>query len=331
MSTQQTAPQVHQAPLVSFIITYYQLPIKMLQECIESILALSLTDQEREIMLIDDGSEKSPVDDLSSYMSAITYVRQAHQGVSVARNTGIHIATGNYIQFVDGDDMLLKDAYQECLQAARTYQDDIITFHYTRKLSDKKQIIRPRQIMSGEEYMNHQNLRGSVCGYLFRRELLGSLHFTPGIDYSEDEEFTPQLFFKANSIYPTYLTAYFYRSHAASAIHQSHPQKITKRLDDTEKVIFHLQHICETLPIHQQSAFKRRIAQLTMDYLYEMMILKEDKDEIRSRIDSLVKKELFPLPNRHYTSTYTLFRWMTNTSIGRRLLIDLLPLTTKKR
>ena len=227
--------------------------------------------------------------------------------------------------------MLLKDAYHECLQAARTYQDDIITFHYTRKLSDKKQIIRPRQIMSGEEYMNHQNLRGSVWGYLFRRELLGSLHFTPGIDYSEDEEFTPQLFFKANSIYPTYLIAYFYRSHDASAIHQSHPEKITKRLDDTEKVIFHLQHICETLPIHQQSAFKRRIAQLTMDYLYEMMILKEDKDEIRSRIDSLIKKELFPLPNRHYTSTYTLFRWMTNTSIGRRLLIDLLPLTTKKR
>ena len=72
MSTQQTDPQVHQAPLVSFIITYYQLPIKMLQECIESILALSLTDQEREIILIDDGSEKSPVDDLSRYMPYIT-------------------------------------------------------------------------------------------------------------------------------------------------------------------------------------------------------------------------------------------------------------------
>ena len=61
MSTQQTDSQVRQAPLVSFIITYYQLPIKMLQECIESILALSLTDQEREIILIDDGSEKSPL------------------------------------------------------------------------------------------------------------------------------------------------------------------------------------------------------------------------------------------------------------------------------
>lgn len=330
MSTQSMDTQVHKAPLVSFIITYYQLPVKMLQACIESILALSLAVEEREIILIDDGSEKSPVDDLSSYMPSITYVRQAHQGVSVARNTGINLATGDYIQFVDGDDMLLKDAYNDCLGAAREYQDDIITFRYVKEMVDQKQTIRQRQIMSGAEYMTHHNLRGSVWGYLFRRELLGSLHFTPGIDYSEDEEFTPQLFFKASSIYPTHLNAYLYRSHNTSAIHQSHSQKTAKRLNDTEKVIFHLKHICERLPIHQQPAFQRRIAQLTMDYLYEMIILKESKDEIRSRIDSLIKKELFPLPNRHYTTTYTLFRWLTNTPIGLRLLIHLLPLTTKK-
>ena len=316
-------------PLISFVIAYYDLPLRLLRQCLDSILALSLQPSEREIIVVDDGSEQSPMNELMAYGDAIHYIRQAHQGLSVARNTGLQMASGTYLQFVDSDDLLLKKAYEHCIDLARKHQTEMVVFQLTRQ-NDSKDTYKDSEAQSGSNYMRHQNIRGSACGYLFARSILGDLRFTPGIRH-EDEEFTPQLFFKANSIYPTYLTAYFYRSHAASAIHQSHPQKITKRLDDTEKVIFHLQHICETLPIHQQSAFKRRIAQLTMDYLYEMMILKEDKDDIRSRIDSLVKKELFPLPNRHYTSTYTLFRWMTNTSIGRRLLIDLLPLTTKKR
>ena len=52
-------------PKISFILTYYNLPIQMLCECIDSILALSLRPDEREIIVIDDGSEMSPVNALS--------------------------------------------------------------------------------------------------------------------------------------------------------------------------------------------------------------------------------------------------------------------------
>ena len=47
-----------QQPLVSFILTYYNLPVQMLCECIDSILALSLTPEEREIIVVDDGSDE---------------------------------------------------------------------------------------------------------------------------------------------------------------------------------------------------------------------------------------------------------------------------------
>ena len=50
-----------QRPLVSFILTYYNQPVQMLCECINSILALSLNEDEREIIVVDDGSEVSPV------------------------------------------------------------------------------------------------------------------------------------------------------------------------------------------------------------------------------------------------------------------------------
>ena len=53
-------------PLISFILPYFNLPVPMLCECIDSILALSLGRDEREIIVIDDGSEQSPVDDLVS-------------------------------------------------------------------------------------------------------------------------------------------------------------------------------------------------------------------------------------------------------------------------
>ena len=53
-----------QQPLVSFILTDYNLPTDMLCECIDSILRLSLRADEREIIIVDDGSDNSPMNDL---------------------------------------------------------------------------------------------------------------------------------------------------------------------------------------------------------------------------------------------------------------------------
>lgn len=64
----------------------------MLCECLNSILALPLTDDEREIIVVDDGSEVSPMNGLMQYASHLVYVRQQNQGVSVARNTALRMA-----------------------------------------------------------------------------------------------------------------------------------------------------------------------------------------------------------------------------------------------
>ena len=81
-------------PLISFILTYYNLPVEMLIECIESILALSLQADEREIIVVDDGSKIRCVNELTKYDDEITYIRQRNMGLSEARNTGIQMATG---------------------------------------------------------------------------------------------------------------------------------------------------------------------------------------------------------------------------------------------
>ena len=68
--------QQETAPLVSFIIACYNLPVKLLSGCIDSILALSLSSNEREIIVVDDGSDVSLMDDLMTYGDNIIYVRQ---------------------------------------------------------------------------------------------------------------------------------------------------------------------------------------------------------------------------------------------------------------
>ena len=81
----------NEKPLVSFILTYYNQPVQMLCECIDSILALSLRPFEREIIVVDDGSRVSPMNGLMQYGDEIIYVRQKNSGLSMARNKGIEI------------------------------------------------------------------------------------------------------------------------------------------------------------------------------------------------------------------------------------------------
>ena len=101
-----------QAPLVSFIVTTYNLPETLLQECLQSITALTLKENEAEIIVIDDGSDESALLSITNFRDRIIYMWQPNRGVSVARNLGLRIASGKYIQFIDGDDKLIQTGYE---------------------------------------------------------------------------------------------------------------------------------------------------------------------------------------------------------------------------
>ena len=189
-------------PLVSFIITCYNLPVHLLCECIDSILALTMAPSEREIIVVDDGSDVSPVNTLMKYGSSVIYIRQFHQGLSEARNAGIQASTAQYLQFVDGDDRLLSLPYGHCLSLLRSSRPEMVVFDLTHAMpkgSGPYTDITPK---SGSHYMRHHNIHGSACGYVFSRSILGDLRFTPGICH-EDEEFTPLLLLRAEHLVVT--------------------------------------------------------------------------------------------------------------------------------
>lgn len=295
-------------PLVSFIIAYHDLPDGMLCQCIDSILALSLDKTEREIIVVDDGSEQSPMNELLPYHDHIIYIRQRNKGLSEARNTGIQMATGNYLQFIDGDDYLLKAPYEHCLDLVQSTRPEMVIFDFThsdKPQKDFKYIDSKPQ--SGSSYMRHQNIHGTACGYLFSRHILGDLRFTPGI-WHEDEEFTPQLLLRAEVICVTNAQAYYYRQRPDSITTDSDIRHRLARLEDTRGIILRLNTLADRLPSDDRAALQRRVAQLTMDYLYNIIRQTRSRHYLNRKIASLRRDGLYPLPDRSYTIKYALFR-----------------------
>ena len=178
-------------PLISFIITDYNISSEMLRECVDSIMSLNMRDDEREIILIDDGSEVTPVDVVNHYGRLITYFRQPNKGLSGARNAGMALAKGKYLQFVDGDDCIIAEVYDKIIEKIKSGAcEDMLMFDESRtdKHGDASADVRFLHTMAREFLMKH-NLKASACGYVFRRSILGELTFNDGIVH-EDELFT---------------------------------------------------------------------------------------------------------------------------------------------
>ncbi len=301
----------------------------MLCTCIDSILALSLQSDERQIIVVDDGSDESPVNVLMRYGDNITYIRQRNQGLSEARNTGIQMATGNYLQFVDADDRLLKDAYNHCLKIVKTRNPEMVVFDFTTTPT-KTKIFKDLPPQSGNHYMRHRNIHGMACGYMFKRSILGNHRFTTGI-YHEDEEFTPLLMLRAENIIVTTAQAYLYQQRAGSITRNIAPQNLQKRLSDLKAIIHRLHKAADHMPIDEKTALQRRVAQLTMDYIYQVIYQTRSRQQLETEISDLTRSGLFPLPNASYTPKYTWFRRLSNTSAGRALLMRIIPIVNRER
>ena len=311
------------SPLVSFIITTSNHQKEHLVECINSILQLSLNAKEREIILVDDGSEELVASQIKELLGNLLYLRLPSLGSSMARNYGMYLAKGKYIQFIEGDDYLLQPTYEHCLDIVRFHEPDIVTFCFSKDETGEPSYELPTPI-SGTEYLNNNTLLGSACSYIFRRAIVGSLLFSPNISFGEDEEFTPQLFLRAERIFKTQTSPYYNRVDKYAPDELENKDKIDIHMDNKLEVILHLQKLLDTVPVAERQALNRRIAQLSMDYLVNNIRLKHSLISLNHAIRELRKHGLYPLPNKEYTKKYMMFRKMIGTYVGRIALLFLI-------
>lgn len=132
-------------PEISVIVPVFRVE-KYIEKCIQSLQKQTFSDFE--IILIDDGSDDqsgSLCDLAAQNDSRILVIHQKNAGVSAARNSGIQIAKGNYIVFVDSDDYV-SDTYLENLMSAAVTSDYVATGCYVQKPD-----------MRWEKWSNHEN------------------------------------------------------------------------------------------------------------------------------------------------------------------------------
>jgi glycosyltransferase involved in cell wall biosynthesis len=94
----------HEAIKIRIVIPAYNSEL-CLRETLDSVLAQ--TAPAHEIIVVDDGSKDKTAEIALSYGERIRYIKQANKGIAGARNTGIENATGNWIAFLDHDDLML--------------------------------------------------------------------------------------------------------------------------------------------------------------------------------------------------------------------------------
>jgi glycosyltransferase involved in cell wall biosynthesis len=267
---------------------------------------------------------------LMQYGDEIIYVRQKNGGLSVARNKGIEMAQGEYLQLVDADDHLIQAPYEHCLDMIRLNSNiDMVMFDFTSTATTETNY-SDTDVMTGSEYMLKHNIHGTACGYLFKHTTLSKLRFTPGI-WHEDEEFTPQLLIRAEHMCATDAKAYYYYKHKGTITTHDDEESKAKRFDDIRGVLDRLQYLCDRVPQVDRVALQRRVAQLTMDYIYQVIMQQRSQKALNACIDELTGKGLFPLPDRDYSQKYKWFRKMSNTRLGRTILLNTLPLLKKER
>lgn len=115
-------------PKVSVIIPVYNVE-KYLRECLDSVIHQTLHDIE--IICVDDGATDRSFEILKEYEEKDARIQVIHQengGLSVARNTGMGVAKGEYLYFLDSDDMIIEEALEELYHESKKNELDILYF-----------------------------------------------------------------------------------------------------------------------------------------------------------------------------------------------------------
>ena len=121
---------MEQDPLVSIIIPVYKVE-KFLDECVASVAAQTYANLE--ILLVDDGSPDNCPAMCDAWAARDPRIRVIHKpngGLSDARNSGIAEAIGAYIYFADSDDTVAPTLVEDCLNAMREYDADLVMFQF---------------------------------------------------------------------------------------------------------------------------------------------------------------------------------------------------------
>ncbi|MDO5377336.1 MAG: glycosyltransferase [Clostridia bacterium] len=219
---------------VSVIVPCYNAE-RYLSECLRSVLEQTVRDIE--VLVIDDGSTDGTLDIARRFEAAdarVSVLCQENRGVCAARNAGLRRACGEYVTFVDADDLLVSGALSSMLKAARESEADLVVCaHETFDEAGNAQAVWPQtrwmdrrgearrravalRLIEGDSVLN------IMCNKLHRRSLLERerIRLDEHVRIAEDALFNLEAVLCGSGVAYVHEITYRYRMHAQSATHR---------------------------------------------------------------------------------------------------------------
>lgn len=246
-----------QKEMVSIILPVYNAK-RFLALCLDSILRQ--TYQKWELIAVDDGSVDESLDILKSYASKDRRVRvisKQNEGVSVARNVALEQAEGEYIYFVDSDDLVLPEALAILVRAMDTCKATLVKSDFLpidekdcQVFINKKQVIRRRYdglLMDSEKFYRKIVMKEFfLWACLFRKDMIDKHHirFIPHCRLMEDAAFmVDYLLYSNRNVYKD-ACVYGYRKYdgTASAVDKDYSADLMQIKKHVESVQSRMHH-----------------------------------------------------------------------------------------
>lgn len=226
------------SPLISVVVPVYKAE-KYLDSCLESIV--SQTHENLEIILVDDGSPDGSGAMCDAWEKRDARIRVIHKengGAASARNAGINLATGEYIGFVDSDDMIHRETYRCMLQALsesggkvaacklQVVWDDTLPRWNAPLEPYKTQVLNATQTV---DEICAFRMGTSFCRRLFHASVFEELRFPEG-DINEEYPLLIPIAVKGEGTVSLDQVFYYYRKHSDSVTGTVHASMRTMRI-----------------------------------------------------------------------------------------------------
>ena len=283
---------------ISVIVPVYNCE-SYVERCVRSIMAQTYRDLE--IICINDGSTDNSgtvLDKLAMEDARIQVVHQANAGVSAARNTGLGLAAGELITFVDSDDAIEPDTYEILLPYFGDDKVDIVHCGYKRMYLDgsSKEVngtgkqIRQSTYEAAECLLSGAVFVGSLCNKLFRSHLFVDVKFDTTLAINEDVLGNAVLFSKANKSVFLDVGKYlvYERAGSASSVTKEH-----KKLTDSVLAAERMLQIYQGTPAEwaaEERVLNTRVGLYRWYVMNALATSRKERRELATKIDTMLKQ-----------------------------------------
>ena len=304
--------------MVSIILPVYKVE-QYLDECVQSVLKQTYTDIE--VIMVDDGSPDNCGRMCDAYAKSDPRVKVIHknnEGLGLARNSGLEVATGEFVLFVDSDDWLELNAVEVLVNCMEHNHSDLVVFGFNKVRKSAGTSIRICKVDAEEVYDNKDTIiSGILCPVLgpssrkgekagremcvwtnlYRKSIIDkyNLRFVSEREYlTEDLFFNISYFLKIQKAVMIPECLYNYRYNEVSLSNAFRPNKVQLLQKMTEQVLelIAAENIPETAGCRIERSYIKRLRYSMMQILASRQSGKDKKQQCKNAVMHPLSKKI---------------------------------------